>query len=61
MKGIDGCDIAEGAHATILRKMSSKERGRGLCQFSPDVTVEVEYWSLIVSKVLVCQSLDAVR
>ena len=61
MMGIDGCDIAEGAHATILRKLSSKERGRGLCRVSLDMTAEVEYWSMIVSKVVVCQSLDAVR
>jgi hypothetical protein len=61
MKGIDGCDIAEGAHTTILRKLPSKERGRGLCRVSLDVTAKVEYWILIVSKVVVSQSLDAVR
>jgi hypothetical protein len=61
MKGIEACVIAEGAHATILRKLSSKERGRGLCQVFLGVTAKVECWSLIVSKAAVCQSLDAVR
>lgn len=61
MKGIDGCDIAEGAYAAILRKLTSKEQSRGLCRVSPDVTAKVEYCSLVVSKVVVSQSLDAVR